>query len=169
MTISKSKESTDVLLARGQDNAEWLEVTPGERFTIRTTIAQTQGAYTMLEEVAEPRNGVPMHIHKNEDEHFIVVEGTCHIANGNERSDHAAGKAVKGKKGVEYGWCNRSDTMLRMLVVFSPGHIEGLFRANPLRRDDDLAALIERFGVVMVGPALFEDIYTIRSPRPAAA
>jgi len=169
MTMSKNKESTDVLLARGQDNAEWLEVTPGERFTIRTSIAQTQGAYTMLEVVAEPRNGVPMHIHKNEDEHFIVLEGTLHIANGNERSDLPAGTAVTVKKGVPHAWCNRSDTLLRMLVVFSPGHIEGLFRANPIRRGDDLAALIEQFGVVMVGPALFEDIYTIHSPRPAAA
>jgi len=38
----------------------------------------------MLELIADPRNGVPMHIHQNEDEHFIVLEGSLHIANGDK-------------------------------------------------------------------------------------
>ncbi|WP_079537934.1 hypothetical protein [Bradyrhizobium lablabi] len=42
------------------------------------------GAYTMLEVVADPRNAVPMHIHKNKGEYFIVLEGTLRIANGNQ-------------------------------------------------------------------------------------
>jgi hypothetical protein len=36
----------------------------------------------MLEIVADPRNGVPMHIHNNEEEHFIILEGKAFIANG---------------------------------------------------------------------------------------
>jgi mannose-6-phosphate isomerase-like protein (cupin superfamily) len=106
----------------------WLQTTPGERFKIRIRAEETQAAYTMLEMVADPRNGVPMHIHKNEDEHFIVLEGTLHIANGDKRLDAPAGTSVTVNKGVPHAWCNLSLTPLRMLVIFSPGHIEGLFR-----------------------------------------
>ena len=70
-----------------QGNSEWLQLTPGERFKIRTSVKNTAGLYSMLEFVVESRNGVPMHIHKNEDEHFLVLDGTLHMANGDQRSD----------------------------------------------------------------------------------
>jgi len=77
-----------------QSEDGWLQTTPGERFKIRIRAEETQAAYTMLEMVADPRNGVPMHIHKNEDEHFIVLEGTLHTANGDKRLDAPAGTSV---------------------------------------------------------------------------
>ena len=43
----------------------WSEVTRGERYIIRTTSEEANGAYSMLEVVADPRNGVPMHVHDN--------------------------------------------------------------------------------------------------------
>jgi hypothetical protein len=55
-----------------------------------------------------------------------------------------------------------------MPVIFSPGHIEELFREVAARKsnnNDDIAALAERFGCLIVGPPLREDIYTIGSPR----
>ena len=33
----------------------------------------------MLEIVVDHRNGTPMRIHQNEDEHFIILEGTAHL------------------------------------------------------------------------------------------
>src|SRR3984893_10630590 len=92
--LASSKKSTEVLSINHQDNGEWLETTPGERFTIRTSAKETKGMYTMLEVVADPRNGVPIHIHKNEDEHFLVLEGTLHIIIGDVTLDVPAGAAV---------------------------------------------------------------------------
>ena len=89
--MASSKKSTEVLSINHQDNGEWLETTPGERFTIRTSAKETKGIYTMLEVVADPRNGVPIHIHKNEDEHFLVLEGTLHIVIGDVTLDVRAG------------------------------------------------------------------------------
>src|SRR5215831_21262146 len=80
----------------------WLQITPGERFRIRTSVKETNGIYTMLEIIADPRNGVPMHIHQNEDEHFVVLEGRLHIANGDKRFDAPAGTTVTIKKGVPH-------------------------------------------------------------------
>ena len=56
----------------------------------------------MLEVVADPRNGVPMHIHANEDEHFIVLEGTLRFANGDTTLDAHAGTAITVSKGVPH-------------------------------------------------------------------
>jgi mannose-6-phosphate isomerase-like protein (cupin superfamily) len=63
---------------------EWSEVIRGERFIIRTSSAETNGVYSMLEVLADPRNGVPMHVHDNVDEHFIILEGKAFIANGDK-------------------------------------------------------------------------------------
>jgi quercetin dioxygenase-like cupin family protein len=78
--MTTSRRSTELLSLGRRSNAEWLQATPGERFTIRTSVKETDGNFTVLEVVADPRNGVPMHIHANEDEHFIVLDGTLHIA-----------------------------------------------------------------------------------------
>ena len=143
----------------------WLQITPGERFKIRTSVKETRGIYTMLELIADPRNGVQMHIHQNEDEHFVVLEGSLHIASGDQRFDAPAGTAVTIGKGVPHAWCNLTNTPLRMLVIFSPGNIEGLFKATAARESDDIAALAARYGTLLIGPPLLEEIHTITSPR----
>jgi mannose-6-phosphate isomerase-like protein (cupin superfamily) len=159
------KKSTGVLPISSQRNGEWFELTPGERFTIRSSVSETKGKFTILELVADPRNGVPMHIHKNEDEHFIVLEGTLHMANGDTTLDARAGTAVTVSRGVPHAWCNLTDQPLRMLITFSPGHIERMFKDIATRKsDDDIAALAHKFGCLIVGPPLHEGIYSVSSP-----
>jgi quercetin dioxygenase-like cupin family protein len=128
------KKSTKELPNGDQREDEWSKVTRGERYIIRTTSQETNGVYSMLEIVADPRNGVPMHVHDNEEEHFIVLEGKVLIANGDSRAEVGAGSSVTISRGVPHAWCNLSeDVPLRMLVVFSPGGFEELFRQTSLR------------------------------------
>jgi mannose-6-phosphate isomerase-like protein (cupin superfamily) len=163
--MATSKTSTEVLAIDRRGNDEWSEITPGERFIIRTSAVQTRGAYTMLEVLADPGNGVPLHIHTNEDEHFIVLEGTAHIVCGDKAVNVAAGRAVTVSRGVPHAWSNLSDTEVRMLVLFSPGRIEGLFREIAARQSDDIAAILDKFGCLIVGPPSSEGIHSINSPR----
>jgi len=106
-----------------------------------------------------------MHIHEEEEEHFIILEGTAHVACGDLSWDATAGTSFTVGRGVPHAWCNLLRSPLRMLVTFSPGHIEGLFRAVAEGGDVDLAAVARQFGVRIVGPALREGLYTISSPR----
>jgi quercetin dioxygenase-like cupin family protein len=164
--MTSSKRSTKAPTIGHQSNSEWSQTTPGERFIIRTSVQETKGAYTILEVVADPRNGIPMHIHTNENEHFIVLEGTLRIANGDTTLDAQAGTAITISKGVPHAWCNLTDGSVRMLIIFSPGHIEGLFREVAAgKSEDNIEALADKFGCLIVGPPLDEGIYTIRSPR----
>jgi uncharacterized RmlC-like cupin family protein len=124
------------------------------------------GAYSVIEIFADPGNGVPLHIHNKEEEHFIVLEGTLDIANGDRRWDVPAGTSVTVKRGVPHAWCNTSDTPLHMLVVFSPGHIDGLFRAAAGVDDvDRITAIAGRYGTQLVGPPLLNTARSIYSPR----
>jgi hypothetical protein len=51
-------------------------------------------------------------------------------------------------------------------VVFSPGRIEGLFRAAAGVDDvDKIAAIAGRYGTQMIGPPLHERVHSINSPR----
>jgi mannose-6-phosphate isomerase-like protein (cupin superfamily) len=163
MTPPKTAEAR---LTPDQDRGEWLQVTPGERFNIRVSSAHTMGTYSMIEIVADPGNGVPLHIHNKEEEHFIVVEGTLDIANGDRRWDASAGTSVTVRRGVPHAWCNSSNTPLRMLVIFSPGQIEGLFRAAAGVDDvDKITAIAARYGTKLVGPPLHGTAHSIHSPQ----
>ena len=133
MTTSKTAEVQPI---RNEDNNEWLQVAPGERFKIRVSSAQTKGAYAILEIVADPHNGVPLHIH-NKEEHFIVLEGTLDIAVGQRRWDAPAGTSVTVGRGVPHAWC----------IEHGSAHARGFFawwnrwnvqsgRRRPRRRRD---------------------------------
>jgi mannose-6-phosphate isomerase-like protein (cupin superfamily) len=149
-----------------QDPGEWLQVTPGERFRIRVSSAQAMGAYSVMEVVADPRNGVPLHIHNKEEEHFIVLEGTLDIAIGERRWDAPAGASVTVARGVPHAWCNPSEIPLHMLVVFSPGQIDGLFRAAAGVNDvDKITAIAARYGTQLIGSPLHETAHSIYSPQ----
>jgi mannose-6-phosphate isomerase-like protein (cupin superfamily) len=164
-TSTEVQNSTEVLPIGHHSSDEWLEVTPGERFMIRTSAVETDGAYAVIEVFAQPGNGVPMHIHKNEDEHFVVLEGTLHMAVGDKALNVGAGRAVTVSRGVPHAWSNVSDAEVRMMVIFSPGHLEGMFREIAARKNDEIAAILDKFGCLIVGPPPSEGINTFYSPR----
>lgn len=148
----------------------WFQVTPGEKFTIRTSVRDTQGLYTMIELVADPHNGVPMHVHTREDECFIVLEGAVDLVCGDQKLTLSAGDSATVKRGTPHAWGNLSDHRVRMLIVFSPGHIERTFRFIGDSKDHDVKSMLdsnESDGSFIVGPSPFDRVYTVLSPRPA--
>lgn len=150
---------------------EWREVTPGEQFAIRTSVKDTGGLYTMIEMTAESRNGVPVHTHSSEEEHFIVLEGEVHLMNGDHTLIISAGETATITRGTPHAWCNLSEHTARMLIVFSPGHMEDAFRQIGSLNDGELSAIAESAksgGSTIVGPPPFENIYSVMSPRPRA-
>jgi mannose-6-phosphate isomerase-like protein (cupin superfamily) len=139
-----------------EDGAEWLQTRPGERCLIRVSAVDTNGAYSVVEIVSSPGDSTPMHVHQNEDEHILVVEGTARIACGDKIFDVAAGSAVVLDKNVPHAWGNPSNSPLRIVVTCFPGGVEEVLRINAQGGDTDVKALSERFGVRSVGPRLIE-------------
>lgn len=160
----------DTLHENPRDGGEWREVTPGERFAVRASVRDNGGLYTIIEVTAESRNGVPMHTHANEEEHFIVLEGSVHLINGSQNLVLSAGDSTTVKRGTPHAWCNLSNSLVRMLITFSPGQMEEAFRLIGSSHGGDLAAIEElakNGGSTIIGPPPFDNIYSVMSPRPA--
>jgi quercetin dioxygenase-like cupin family protein len=146
--------SQDSLPSRN-DGEEWLETRSGERCLIRLSAADTNGVYSLVEIVSSPGDGTPLHVHENEDEHIIVLEGTARIAYGDKIFDAEAGKVVTLLRKIPHAWGNRSNSQLRIAVVAFPGGVEEILRLIARSDEADLPALAERFGVRRVAPAPF--------------
>jgi mannose-6-phosphate isomerase-like protein (cupin superfamily) len=154
LNVATSTTEPEAQSINDKDKSRWLQTRPGERCRIRISAADTNGAYSVVEIVSDPRDGTPKHIHQNEDEHFIILEGTARIVSGDKTFDAAAGTAVTLSKGVPHAWCNLSGSPLRMAVIVSPGGIEDILPLIAKGGDVDIKALSEKFGVRNVGPML---------------
>ncbi|MBV8585150.1 MAG: cupin domain-containing protein [Verrucomicrobia bacterium] len=150
-TASPNRKS-DPQTINPEQSAEWLESRPGERFRICISAAQTNGAYSVVEIVAEPGYGTPVHFHEKEDEHFVVVEGTAHMVNADQAFEATAGAAITLRKGIPHAWCNRSNSPLRLVVTNVPGGIEEALRSSA--NGVDVRAVAEQFAVRVVGPMI---------------
>jgi quercetin dioxygenase-like cupin family protein len=151
MTQSVSQDP----LPNRNDGEGWLRTRSGEHCLIRVSAADTNGVYSLVEVVSSPGDGTPLHVHENEDEHIIVLEGTARIAYGDEVFDAGAGKAVTLLRKIPHAWGNRSNSQLRIAVVTFPGGIEEILRLIARNDEADLPALGESFGVRRIGPAPF--------------
>jgi len=85
---NKAKQNIDEL------STEWLQARPGERFLIRIPASATDGLYSITEIVASPGDSTPVHVHRKEDEHLLVVEGTVRILYRGKTFNAAAGTIV---------------------------------------------------------------------------
>jgi mannose-6-phosphate isomerase-like protein (cupin superfamily) len=133
---------------------EWLQTRPGERCLIRTSAAETNGAFSVVEIISQPGDGTPVHVHRNEDEHFIVLEGTARILYGDKTLDVPAGTSVSASRNIRHAWCNPFDTPFRMVVIASPGGCEDALRVIAKGGDVDKVALAARFQIEVLGPPM---------------
>ena len=134
----------------------------GGVYRIVTKAAETGGLHCALEVTEPPGGGPPLHTHANEEEYFAVLDGelTFYI-DGQVRTVGAGGSAFVAR-GVPHAFKNCSDRHARVLVVFTPGKVEGFFDYGlPVdggRPADDvllgrIAQLAPTFGVDVLGPS----------------
>src|SRR5262249_47935739 len=134
----------------------------GGVYRILMTAGETSGRHFGFEAIEPPGGGPPLHTHANEDEHFTVVEGevTFHI-DGRSQTVAAGGTAFV-PRGVPHCFKNCSNRQARLLVLFTPGDIEGFFdyglSLDGTRPSDDhlirrIAALGPQYGLDLLGPS----------------
>jgi quercetin dioxygenase-like cupin family protein len=112
----------------------------GDTVIIRATAAETGGAYTMIEAIASPGNGPPPHIHKNEDETLYVIDGDFEILNGEDIMRAKPGALAFVPRGTIHRFRCLGDRTGRMLLVYTPGGIEGFFREAGMQAVGDSSA-----------------------------
>jgi mannose-6-phosphate isomerase-like protein (cupin superfamily) len=108
---------------------------PGEGETLRLGPHQIRliyrGAgnpYSLAEWLAPPSvPGPPLHVHRETDEAFCVLEGTFGFQTGDETIDGPPGAFVFIPRGSAHTYWNQGSTPARLLMVISPAGFESYF------------------------------------------
>lgn len=146
--VSKSPDKPTAF----DDSVTWHEGANGERITVRVSSLQTNGVFAVVESIAAPGCAVPLHLHRNEEEHLVIVTGRYRFQLEDEVFEQSAGTSVTVPKGAHHSWRNISDQPGRMVVTLTPGGFENCIqtiRNSPVEKLEEVAA---SFGCYLVGP-----------------
>lgn len=98
----------------------------GGLFTFKLTKAQTDGAIGLIEVALGAGTGPPRHIHPNEDEIYLILEGEVTFSLGDEKLNAGPGAVVYIPRGLPHDFRVDSDTA-RFYLIFTPAGFEEFF------------------------------------------
>lgn len=149
-------------ILRSYASAESLDLFDGMTLKILLRGAETDGAQAVFEDIVEPGLGPGRHIHHEQDETFIFLEGTFDVEIDGDLYRVTAGDVALVPKGSVHTWKNVGGTRGRLRYIFTPAlNIEAMFREiHEIRQAGELAeAMAERIAATYpeqesVGPPL---------------
>jgi mannose-6-phosphate isomerase-like protein (cupin superfamily) len=138
----------------------------GDRYIFLLTSKETGGQFSLFDFTVPPGRGSPPHIHRNEDETFVVLEGEAEFTVAGQPHRVGKGQTVFGPRGVPHNFRNVGETPLRMLVMTTPGGLDEFFAAAgqpapdqttlpPPPNDADKARMLDvagRYGIELIAP-----------------
>ena len=111
-------------LGPGEGEAIWFN---GGLGILRATGDQTEGRFAAMELLAPKGFASPIHIHREEDEFFVVLSGEVRVQHADDVIEAVAGSLVYGPRNVPHGF-HVDSAEARLLLFFGPAGIEGFFR-----------------------------------------
>lgn len=151
-------------LGPGEGEALWFN---GGLGVLKATSDQTGGRLAAIELLAPKGFASPLHIHRREDEFFVVLSGEVRVQHGETVIEAVAGSLVYGPRDVAHAF-HVDSAEARLLLIFGPAGVEGFFREGgkpagslglppPDEQFLDRQALMEignRYDQEFVGPPL---------------
>ncbi len=119
--------------------ADTIELLPGLTMKVLLGSKETNGLQAIFEDIVDPGVGLARHIHHQQDETFIFLEGTFAVEVNGERYRMTAGDVAFIPKGAVHAWKNVGTSQGRLRYIFSPAlNIEAMFRElNQLRKSGE--------------------------------
>jgi quercetin dioxygenase-like cupin family protein len=124
----------------------------GVSIVVRVPSEASGGAFSLFEEVP-PLADTPLHVHRDEDELFYVLEGEHVYRVGDHEHTVGPGGFVLAPRGIPHSQRRVLHGHGRQLVLVTPGGFEGFFRELAAAESagtlgpDAYAAASERFGI----------------------
>ena len=112
--------------ALGPDEGEALWFNGGLGL-LKATAELTDGHFAAVELRVLKGFASSLHIHRQEDEFFIVLSGEVRLEHGENLIEAVAGSLAYGPRGVPHRFHVDSDEA-RLLLLFGPAGVEGFFR-----------------------------------------
>ena len=154
--MNKNAETSSLLagLENTAHRGPWYEGTAGERIAVRLSSIDTNGAYAIVESVIAPGCSPPMHLHRNEEEHFVVLAGIYRILIEDKMLDAPVGTSTTVPRGARHSWRNISNETSRLLVILTPGGFEKCIQTIRDSPADKILEIAARYGCFIVGPPI---------------
>ncbi|MFD2099828.1 quercetin 2,3-dioxygenase [Flagellimonas iocasae] len=99
----------------------------GDQQTFKLTSEDTNGLFTLIEEVNPPGTMIPPHVHTNEDEIFKVLEGELEVTVGGETTILKAGDLAFAPRNVPHTWKVVGDQDCKTILSVFPAGLENMF------------------------------------------
>jgi quercetin dioxygenase-like cupin family protein len=129
-------------LGPGEGETLWFN---GGLAALKATGDQTQGRFAVMELWAPKGFAAPLHIHRNEDEFFLVLSGEVRVQHGDAVIEAIGGSLIYGPRDVPHSF-HVDSAEARLLLFFGPAGVEGFFReAGKAARSEGLPPADEQF------------------------
>ena len=134
--------------------------------TLLVTSADTNGRYFVADYVAQAQApGPALHLHRDIEETFCVLDGTMQFAIGDDRLTAEVGTVIHVPRHVPHAFWNAGPAPCRMQITMSPGGFERYFEDLIALNNGDSAAgsdilllisrLNQQYDQVVLGPNPF--------------
>jgi len=162
-SVTGVSETAGFGLTAGDGEAFWFA---GQLATVKIGGTETEGRWTLVEFEAPPGNGPPLHVHRDDDESFYVIEGEITFYLGDTVVEARAGSFAFAPRGVPHTFVVGGKAPARYLVISAPAGFERFVAETsvpaelptippPADGPPDvaaLAALAARHGIEILGP-----------------
>ena len=124
----------------------------------------------LFEEILPAKSlGAPPHTHTNEDEIFIVLDGTVHFLNGTDEVIAEPGTVASLPRNNQHGFWNPYDEPAQLLVLVDPGHFQEFFGAVEAAVKESAAKSPQDIGAIIGQEAAKKGVMIDMSALPPSA
>ena len=128
---------------------------------VKISSRDTNGAFAVMEDRANPNDGPPLHLHHAQDEWWHIIEGHYLFEVDGHQMRVGPGDTVFAPRGTRHTYQNIGSTPGRTVITVVPGGLDLFFeevRATfpPGSTPDPakLAPLFQKYGLELLGPPM---------------
>ncbi len=110
--------------------------------------------------------GAPPHIHEDEDEIFIILDGKVHFLSGTDEVIAEAGTVASLPRGHFHGFWNPYEESATMVLIIAPGHFESFFQSVEQAVMDGDEKTPQEIGAIIAQKAVEQNVSVDMSRLP---
>lgn len=116
-----------------------------------TSLKVRHPAYSVFERATGPGEGLPPHVHDDQDETIYVVAGSYQLSSGDDRKQLTPGSIAFIPRGTVHSLTVSGNEPARCLAIFDPpGAMERFYDEVRTAGADEALAIARRLGITLL-------------------
>ena len=126
----------------------------GDEVIVKVSSRDTDGAFAVFEGRTQPNSGPPLHLHRDEDEVWRVLEGEYLFEVDGDEIYAGPGATVFAPRGTRHTFQNIGRTPGRLVTTVVPGGLDLFFEEIESLDPAKAVTVFEKCGLELHGPPL---------------